>query len=66
MRLPESPEAEIAVLGSVFFEPSVIVEVSSIVVPADFHMPSNRAMYVETRINCMGSCFIRLIEQHEI
>lgn len=43
-RMPQSAEAEAALLGSLFFEPECIAEVVDIVVPDDFYEPSHRAV----------------------
>jgi replicative DNA helicase len=41
-RLPQSPEAEVALLGSIFFDPTVMGEVVEITRPSDFYVPANR------------------------
>jgi len=41
---PQSPEAEVALLGSVFFDPSIIAEITDVVGPKDFYIPANQAV----------------------
>lgn len=41
---PQSPETEIALLGSIFFEPAVMTEIVDIVAPEDFYEPANMAV----------------------
>jgi len=41
-KMPQSPEAEVALLGSLFFDPSVIGVAAEIITPDDFYVPSNR------------------------
>ena len=43
-KLPQSPEAEVALLGSILFDPSVLAEVADIVTPSDFFVPANVAV----------------------
>jgi replicative DNA helicase len=43
-KLPQSPEAEIALLGSLIFDPTVIGMVVDTVSPDDFHVPANQAV----------------------
>ncbi len=46
MRLPpQSKEAEEAVIGSIFIDPSVINDVMEIVSSSDFYFPKNRAVF---------------------
>ncbi len=43
-RMPQSPEAEVALLGSLLFDPTVIGSVVEVVRPEDFYDPANRAV----------------------
>jgi replicative DNA helicase len=43
-KLPQSPEAEVALLGSLLFDPTVMGEVVNIVGPDHFHVPGNAAV----------------------
>lgn len=42
--IPSSPEAEIALVGSIFFDPQVIASVVDVVAPRDFYQPEYRAI----------------------
>jgi replicative DNA helicase len=43
-KLPQSPEAEVALLGSLLFDPTVIPAIVDIVKPDDFYTPANLAV----------------------
>jgi len=43
-KLPQSPEAEVALLGSLLFDPTVIAAIVDIVRPDDFYAPANLAV----------------------
>lgn len=43
-KLPQSPEAEVALLGSLLFDPTVIGQIVEDVGPDDFYVPANRVV----------------------
>ena len=43
-KLPQSPETETALLGSLLFDPTVIGDVSDAVSPDDFYVPANQVV----------------------